>query len=340
MFSLPVANSVEAYDRHVFLCYKSYDAWPSKVEDSDADPLPKLLASVLKARKDDIPLKTRLTMSSGCNANGTACSDGDVLIFPEMVKYRGLNESNVEAFVDDVLVNGKPWASGVPETLTGAYVFVCAHTNRDKRCGVCGPALIEKFKEEIAARGLTEQVFVSATSHVGGHKYAGNLIIFGTNAEGKVIGDWYGYVTPADVPDLLDVHIGKGEIIEKLWRGQMGLKVEAGEKAEEKKTQQESVPQKVEEKHENTKTEDKQESSFFSCCQGPNAVSCCRDGSSDANGGDVGEAKSDESCKKGVVCCMPAWMGKWEQSDVLMAAGVVGAVATVAVAYSIFRRSA
>lgn len=28
----------------------------------------------------------------------------------------------------------------------------------------------------------------------------------------------YGYVTPADVSDLLDVHIGKGEIIEKLWR--------------------------------------------------------------------------------------------------------------------------
>jgi len=28
----------------------------------------------------------------------------------------------------------------------------------------------------------------------------------------------YGYVTPADVPDLIDLHIGKGEIIEKLWR--------------------------------------------------------------------------------------------------------------------------
>ena len=33
----------------------------------------------------------------------------------------------------------------------------------------------------------------------------------------------YGYVTPDDVPALLDEHIGKGKIIEKLWRGQMGL---------------------------------------------------------------------------------------------------------------------
>lgn len=30
--------------------------------------------------------------------------------------------------------------------------------------------------------------------------------------------DRYGYVTPDDVPALLDQHIGKGEIIEHLWR--------------------------------------------------------------------------------------------------------------------------
>ena len=28
----------------------------------------------------------------------------------------------------------------------------------------------------------------------------------------------YGYVTPDDVPELLDQHIAKGEIIERLWR--------------------------------------------------------------------------------------------------------------------------
>ena len=28
----------------------------------------------------------------------------------------------------------------------------------------------------------------------------------------------YGYVTPDDVPELLDEHIGKGDIIERLWR--------------------------------------------------------------------------------------------------------------------------
>ncbi|XP_021728586.1 uncharacterized protein LOC110695668 [Chenopodium quinoa] len=334
MYSLPVANSVEAYDRHVFLCYKSPEAWPSNVENSDVDPLPKLLASALKARKDDIPLKTRLTICGGCN--GDECSDGDLYIFPEMVKYRGLKESDVDAFVDDVLVNGKTWGSEVPESLVGAYVFVCSHGSRDKRCGECGPVLIEKFKEEIQSRDLNDKVFMSACSHVGGHKYAGNLIIFGTNAEGKVTGDWYGYVTPTDVPDLLDVHIGKGEIIEKLWRGQMGLKLEAAEKEENKPTT-ENIQEKTEEKSQETEVKE----STTGCCQGTNAVSCCRDGS--VANGEVAEVSpkkaSDEPCKKGTVC-LPAWAGKWEQSDLLMVGAVVGAVATVAVAYSIFRRSA
>ena len=87
-------------------------------------------------------------------------------------------------------MNGKPWASGVPEVLAGSHVFVCAHASRDRRCGVCGPALIEKFEEEIEMRGLNDQVFVSACSHIGGHKYAGNLIIFSADAEGKIMGHW------------------------------------------------------------------------------------------------------------------------------------------------------
>lgn len=92
--------------------------------------------------------------------------------------------------MEDVLVSGKNWLYGSVEPLEGSYVFVCSHGSRDKRCGVCGPALIEKFKEEIGLRGMKDQVFVSPCSHVGGHKYAGNLIIFSRNFAGEVMGHW------------------------------------------------------------------------------------------------------------------------------------------------------
>ncbi|XP_058211336.1 altered inheritance of mitochondria protein 32-like [Rhododendron vialii] len=93
--------------------------------------------------------------------------------------------SDVDSFVEHVIMSGKPWESGVPEVLAGSHVFICAHANRDKRCGVCGPVLIEKFEEEIETRGLKDQVFVRACSHIRGHRYAGNIIIFSPDAEGK-----------------------------------------------------------------------------------------------------------------------------------------------------------
>ncbi|XP_068336210.1 altered inheritance of mitochondria protein 32-like [Pyrus communis] len=91
---------------------------------------------------------------------------------------------------------------------------VCAHGSRDNRCGVCGPVLIDKFQVEAELRGLMNQVFVTACSHIGGHKYAGNLIIYSPGSDGSITGHWYGYVTLDDVPELPDQHIGKGEIIE------------------------------------------------------------------------------------------------------------------------------
>ncbi|KAM1015270.1 hypothetical protein ACFX13_045844 [Malus domestica] len=54
------------------------------------------------------------------------------------------------------------------------------------------------------------KVFVTACSHIGGHKYAGNLIIYSPGSDGSITGHWYGYVTPDNVPELLDQHIGKG----------------------------------------------------------------------------------------------------------------------------------
>ncbi|KAH9609902.1 hypothetical protein KSS87_009703 [Heliosperma pusillum] len=329
MYSSSIGKTVDYYERHVFLCYKEAVEWPPRLENSVDDSLPYLLSSALKSRKDHLPLKTRLTIYGRCNE--TESTDGDVLIFPEMIKYKGLKESDVDAFVEDVLVNGKPWASGIPESLVGAYIFVCAHASRDKRCGVCGPVLVEKFKEEIESRSLNDHVFVNACSHVGGHKYAGNLIIFGTYAKGKVIGDWYGYVTPADVPDLIDVHIGKGEIIEKLWRGQMGLKIEAAEeKVEDKPSNGNALPE----------TEEKARSTE-SCCQGTNGVSCCRDGPAiNGEGEEVTPKRTvEKSSEKQCSVCLPGWIGKWEQSDVLVAAGVIGAVATIVVAYTFFKRS-
>ncbi|KAG5038106.1 hypothetical protein JHK86_018946 [Glycine max] len=57
MYKENLAGTLEAYDRHVFLCYKSHLAWPPRLEAFDADALPLRVATVWRARKNDITVK-------------------------------------------------------------------------------------------------------------------------------------------------------------------------------------------------------------------------------------------------------------------------------------------
>jgi (2Fe-2S) ferredoxin len=222
----------------------------------------------------------------------------------------------------------------VPEVLTGSHVYVCAHGSRDVRCGTCGPVLIKSFNEEIELRGLKDQISVTACSHIGGHKYAGNVIIYSPGPDGKTIGHWYGYVTPNDVPDLLDQHIAKGEVIQRLWRGQMGPSVPEVEGANDQKLVNGGLANGDHanniEKNIESDSVSREENVTGGCCQGVNGGSCCSFPSPAQTN------KTKESTKESKIC------KNWpilKERDILTAVGVLGAVAVVAVAYKLYRRS-
>ncbi|XP_051114612.1 altered inheritance of mitochondria protein 32-like isoform X2 [Andrographis paniculata] len=296
MYQSKLAGTVDPYDRHVFLCYGSAESWPPRLEDSVDDSFPRLFAAALKARKDEIKLKTRMTIFE--EYREANLSSGDILIFPDMVIYRGVQDSEIDSLVEDVLVKELPWHRSA-EQLDGSYVFVCAHSKRDNRCGVCGPILVEKFRE-IGNKELGEEVTVAACSHVGGHKYAGNVIIFSAGRDGKVDGNWYGYVTPNDVPDLIKKQIVNGQIIDRIWRGGM--------------TQNAKEP-------ENGKVSEL--AANGTCCQGSNSgFRCCQE-------------NNGEKEKAG----LSSWTAKLEQRRVLTTVGLVTAVAAVAVAYGFYRKA-
>ena len=105
------------------------------------------------------------------------------------------------------------------------YIFVCCDAATDKRCGYCGPRLVDAFEAAVAKREDSKRIKVVRTSHVGGHKFAGNVIAFPA-------GDWFGYVTPERVDDILRASVdalnqsGRPEILPDLWRGRLGLSKE------------------------------------------------------------------------------------------------------------------
>ncbi|QLQ82651.1 hypothetical protein HG537_0H04140 [Torulaspora globosa] len=104
------------------------------------------------------------------------------------------------------------------------WIMVCGHYQRDDRCGLIGQDLIKVIKE----KGLGLNKNVALISHIGGHKYAGNVILYNNypskNELGKYLVDclWFGKVVPPSLP-LLFKHLGNGLIPKELYRGGMPM---------------------------------------------------------------------------------------------------------------------
>lgn len=140
-------------------------------------------------------------------------------------------------------------------------VLICGHNSRDSRCGIMGPLLENEFRrytiwqqvdstDEESSQDSTislsrpniqksrfdskdpyRQICVGLTSHVGGHAWAGNVIVYipwnyrlrsGETSPlgGKSI--WYGRVEPKHVEGIVEETILRGRIIEELLRGVHG----------------------------------------------------------------------------------------------------------------------
>lgn len=136
------------------------------------------------------------------------------------------------------------------------FVLICGHGGRDMRCGVLGPVLREEFEVQLPKAGL--QVLAGAVdvgdgpertlladsadsrevgektarvgliSHIGGHKFAGNVILYippgtktrdGKESELAGCGVWYGRVEPKHVEGIVRETILGGRVIEDLFRG-------------------------------------------------------------------------------------------------------------------------
>ena len=202
----PLAGTVKPYRRH-FLACTGRRGWPARIEEDDG-----LLGVMARAVRD-------ARSEAGDPAKLTATdepTDGpglDLLVFPDALRYRGVDEAGWEAIERDHVAGGAPCDAVPREPLPGRWVFVCVHGERDPRCGECGPPVLEALTGAVETAGLGD-VRVRATSHVGGHKYAGNVIVYPE-------GVWYGYVRPSDAPRLVREHLVEGAVLEDLHRGSL-----------------------------------------------------------------------------------------------------------------------
>ncbi|KAG2152938.1 Sucrase/ferredoxin-like-domain-containing protein [Suillus clintonianus] len=136
-------------------------------------------------------------------------------------------------------------------------ILLCSHKRRDKRCAVAAPILEQAFHQyleregwevhtdlhdltsepslESQASSTTEKgqlietqlkslqaehkALILKNSHVGGHKFAGNCIIYTPRGAGV----WYGRVTPHEVESIVKHTIIDGQVLPIILRGGVDL---------------------------------------------------------------------------------------------------------------------
>lgn len=123
-------------------------------------------------------------------------------------------------------------------------VLICGHGGRDQRCGQLGPILQAEFEDKLErqnvqvikdppvmdaievetdVQGYQPAARVGQISHIGGHKFAGNVIIYippsftSNPLAGK--GIWYGRVEPQHVEGIVGKTLLDGKVIKDLFRG-------------------------------------------------------------------------------------------------------------------------
>ncbi|KAG0343207.1 Altered inheritance of mitochondria protein 32 [Podila humilis] len=102
-----------------------------------------------------------------------------------------------------------------------AAIMICSHRKRDKRCSVTAAILGKEFQRILRSKDIfgdgPGDVEIWKISHIGGHKFAGNVIVH--KSEGMAV--WYGRVDPCHCQAIVDVTIERGQVIKELYRGSM-----------------------------------------------------------------------------------------------------------------------
>lgn len=187
-------GSVKQYDRHFVVIDDELNdpsLWEKKIEKGE-NKVAKLYSLLKGAKEGGMIGNYMITAASfqgdesaqiGSSNSGTTT----VIVYPEE-KIFHLEKDGMKNFSDFVIKNSEKgqgrWSDELIESSGFAakkvpwrvLVLVCAHKKRDALCGRIGPKLIAFLRENLDNDGR-KGCQVLATSHIGGHRYAGTGII-------------------------------------------------------------------------------------------------------------------------------------------------------------------
>lgn len=93
------------------------------------------------------------------------------------------------------------------------HIFICTNqraAGEKKSCGeACGLELVKEFKRVMKEKGLNSRMRAQKTGCLDACEQGPSLVIYPD-------GVFYGGVTPADIPEIVDEHLIRNNVVERL----------------------------------------------------------------------------------------------------------------------------
>jgi hypothetical protein len=139
------------------------------------------LARLIKPLKDQAILSLR---------NVSPEERGAIWLFPHGYRFDDLTPDDYPTLVKQALSGVITLPYTIMEHRT--TILICTHGKRDACCAKFGTEVLNALRAQAPA-----DINIWEVSHLGGHRFAATLVVQPTN-------QWYGRLTPADVPALLN----------------------------------------------------------------------------------------------------------------------------------------
>jgi hypothetical protein len=268
--TLPLLGSVKPYGRHILISTGKRD-WIHSIDEENGSVAQGIHRALYDkeygGRKRDGEARIVLSNTSFAPSRiGSGVTE--VVVMPEWRIIRNVSPDTssmvVRRYIDGH--NGANEDDKLSDEVLPfhSFVLICSHAKRDKRCGVTSRYLFSAFESGLRRREIyrsfddtrTEAqggvlgggTVLGRTSHIGGHKFAGNVIIYRRRTKSvdqlhqklealtleeaettdtaekkpedvQAEGIWLGRVEPKHVEAIIEEVIIKGRVFKELYRG-------------------------------------------------------------------------------------------------------------------------
>lgn len=239
----PLNGTMPPYSRHLLISTGKSD-WASKIEfdspsPSASDSDPGGLAAQVKAIAAQKGSNLRDPFAPTLITNSSFSGSG-AYVFPTgiYIPHIPRTTSDITTLIRHFLLPPLAPAASFPAArrVRETVVLICSHMSRDVRCGTLAPLLRSHFDAILERQGVLltpadearggykGRVKVGYTSHLSGHKFAGNVVVYlpSPQGDGRGIGVWYGRVEPRHVEGIVEETVLGRRVIGELCRGVVG----------------------------------------------------------------------------------------------------------------------